>query len=153
MIDGADEIESLIRETSRAMVRSVEHQFDESQVTFSQWLILNLACEGKISCLRDVTREIGLDGGYATRLIDQLEGKCFLKRVRSKTDRRIVKIRVSPLGREIVQAMKPQMRAFWDRQLSALSDSDLSHLVATLTTLRDTMLAESGRSKQANAAR
>ncbi len=64
---------ALIREIFRAMIDRVEYQFNDMDLVLSQWLALKLIGAGTICCIGDVTRELGLETGASTRLIDQLE--------------------------------------------------------------------------------
>ncbi|QEH80915.1 winged helix DNA-binding protein [Sphingomonas sp. C8-2] len=102
----------LVRETFRAMVERVEHQFNDTDLVLSQWLTLRLIGSGRIACIGDVVREIGLESGSATRLVDQLENKKLLVRKRSTTDRRVVGIRLTEEGEAVVKSTQPRLVSF-----------------------------------------
>lgn len=133
---------ALIRETFRAMVARVEHQFDDSDLALSQWLALKLIGAGDIACIGDVNRELGLESGAATRLVDQLENRHLLQRRRSMTDRRVVGIELTQDGAAVIEAMQPRLAAFWREQLGIFSEAEQDMLFAMLSRLRDRLSSE-----------
>ena len=138
-----DRMGALVRETFRAMVDRVEHQFDDTDLVLSQWLTLKLIGSGRIVCIGDVARELGLESGSTTRLVDQLENKGLLMRKRSVTDRRVVKIELTRKGEAIIAEMQPRLVSFWATQLSHFSVEQQELLFILLSRLRD-VLVESG---------
>ena len=137
-----DQIGGLIRETFRAMVSRVEQEFDHDGLALSQWLALRLIDEGRISCIGDVNKELGLESGASTRLVDQLENKKMLVRRRSEYDRRVVKILITDDGRKFVVSMQPRLLAFWKARLSSFSAGELNQLFSLLSRLRDRLAVD-----------
>ena len=128
---------ALIRETFRAMVECVEHQFDDADLVLSQWLALKLIGAGTITCVSDVSRELGIATGASTRLVDQLENFRFLMRRRSATDRRVVEIMLTKAGKAVVEEMQPRLARFWSEQLDIFSDAERNLLFSMLFRLRE----------------
>lgn len=78
-----------------------------------------------------------------TRLVDKLEDKGLLERARSRSDRRVVELRISSAGRRLLARLdQPVQRA--DRQaMRGLRTAELRGLIALLDQLRHP-LEESG---------
>ena len=127
---------ALIRDLSRAMFDRIEHQFDDTDLVLSQWLALKLIGIGSISCIGDVTRELGIETGASTRLVDQLENRKLLVRRRSVTDRRIVGVALTENGVAVVEDMQPRLIRFWQDQLAIFSEAECELLFDMLTRLR-----------------
>ncbi len=119
------------------MVGRVEHQFAGTDLGLSQWLTLKLTGFGTISCIGDVTRELGLDTGASTRLIDQLENRGLVVRRRSMTDRRVVGVALTQQGEAIVNDMQPHLNRFWKKQLDIFTEDERNLLLDMLTRLRN----------------
>ena len=136
---------ALIRKTFRAMVERVEHQFDDTDLVLSQWLALKLTGAGTISCIGDVTRELGLETGASTRLIDQLEDRGLLVRCRSVTDRRVVGVALTEQGMAVVEDMQPRLARFWQQQLGIFSEADRDLLFDMLMRLRHRLVIDQNR--------
>lgn len=129
------------------MARSIEDQFDSGAIALSQWLTLELIQEGRIVCIGDVNRELGLEGGASTRLVDHLEAGELLYRCRSSVDRRVVGITLTAQGEAMIQAKRPRVADFWKRQLTIFSDAERRQLFAMLLQLKGRLIAsvESGK--------
>lgn len=127
---------ALVRDTFRAMVVSVESQFDESELVLSQWLTLKLVATGRIECIGDVNRELGLESGASTRLVDQLQKRGWLTRKRSPVDRRVVTLRLTQQGRALIEIVRPRLLRFWETQLSSFSPEEAEQLFALLSRLQ-----------------
>lgn len=119
------------------MVRSVERQFDDTDIIFSQWLTLKLVAAGTIHCIGDVVRELAIESGAATRLVDQLEMRGLLRRIRSQQDRRVVRLSITSEGRRLIDVMLPKLQHFWDEQLAIFEPAELRQLFVLLGRLRD----------------
>ena len=128
---------ALIRDIFRAMIARVEYQFVDTDLVLSQWLALKLIGNGSIACIGDVTRELGIESGASTRLVDQLENRGLLTRQRSADDRRIVRIALTEGGAAVIDEMQPRLVQFWREQLNIFSPADLDLLFAMLLRLRN----------------
>lgn len=143
MSDSPDRMGALIRETFRAMIDGVEHQFDDMDLVLSQWLTLRLMASGRIECIGDVNREIGLESGSSTRLVDQLERRGLIKRNRCHEDRRVVEIHLTPRGHSVIAGMQPRLMSFWNDSLSVFSDTERQQLFDLLRRLRNVLVKQS----------
>jgi DNA-binding MarR family transcriptional regulator len=131
---------ALIRETFRAMIARAEPQFENTDFVFSQWLTLKLIDSGRISCIGDITREVGLESGASTRQVDQLEKRGLLSRRRSTGDRRIVGIGLTGQGAKVVRDMQPRLLHFWQERLAVFTAAEQEQLFSLLSRLRDELV-------------
>ena len=77
----------------------VEHQLDPRGLTNAQWVPLYKLHLGHGSTAAELARECHLDAGAMTRMLDRLEAKGLVRRVRSSEDRRVVNLELSDEGR------------------------------------------------------
>ena len=133
---------ALVRETFRAMVKRVEHQFDDMDLVLSQWLALKLTGAGTISCVGDVTRELGLETGASTRLIDHLENRGLLVRRRSVIDRRVVGVALTEQGIAVLEDIQRRLARFWQEELGIFSEIERNLLFDMLTRLRNRLVID-----------
>ncbi len=66
--------------------------FNEMQLTYSQWLVLNLVRKNKSINIKDLAGLLDITSSAATQIVDGLVNKGLLSRKRSKTDRRVLEI-------------------------------------------------------------
>lgn len=77
----------------------------ELGVTSQQGSILFMVGSGKCLLAAELAREYGIDASAVTRLIDRLEKRGLLTRVRSNEDRRVVRLALTPEGDAIAARM------------------------------------------------
>jgi DNA-binding MarR family transcriptional regulator len=78
----------------------VDVALEPSGLTHAQWIPLFKLYMGQASTVAELARESELDAGAMTRLLDRLEAKGLVSRVRSSSDRRVVNLELTPEGRE-----------------------------------------------------
>lgn len=84
-----------------------------SNVSFQQILaIANIHDEGLE--MSNLSKTLGIDNSTGTRLIDGLETKGLVKRVRDKIDNRIVKIYLTNNGRKIYNTIEFELEKIGD---------------------------------------
>jgi DNA-binding MarR family transcriptional regulator len=71
-----------------------------------------------------------------TRLVDGLEHKALVRRVRAEDDRRVVRVSITPAGRRLVQRASSAVEDMAVRQLAHLSESEQRTLVRLLARVR-----------------
>jgi len=76
------------------------------------------------------------------RIIDRLEEKEWVSRVRSSTDRRVVYIVTSAKGRAMEKRVTPEVEAIQTRVRATLSDREWDVLERTLEKVRSAMQVE-----------
>jgi len=68
---------------------------DEMQLTYSQWLVLNLVRKNKSINIKDLAGLLDITSSAGTQIVDGLVNKGLLSRKRSKADRRVLEITLS----------------------------------------------------------
>jgi DNA-binding MarR family transcriptional regulator len=89
-----------------AVLESLDRALSPLKVTSAQYVILSILASGADSASQ-ICRGISYDAGAMTRMIDRLEQRGLLKRVRVADDRRTVKLQLTDEGK----ALYPTMRA------------------------------------------
>ncbi|HEY3049074.1 MAG TPA: MarR family transcriptional regulator [Polaromonas sp.] len=90
----------LMRRILALIAQGVERELEPSGLTNAQWVPLLKLYMGRASTVAELARECQLDAGSMTRLLDRLEAKQLIRRVRSSEDRRVVNLELTPAGRE-----------------------------------------------------
>lgn len=82
----------------QAMRREVEVRIAEHGLTDAQWKPLWILKTRETATAVELAREIDMDAGAVTRLVDRLEAKGLVERLRSEADRRVVHLRLTRAG-------------------------------------------------------
>ena len=75
------------------------------------------------------------DSGAITRLVDQLEKRGLVKRLRSKTDRRVVNLSLTPAGGVLAKSLSVRVVEYWNEMLEGFSHEESAMLISLLTRL------------------
>jgi DNA-binding MarR family transcriptional regulator len=89
----------LMRRILNAVSMEIEREFEPSGLTNAQWVPLFKLHMGSASTVAELARECMLDTGGMTRLLDRLETKGLVRRIRSSEDRRVVNLELTDEGR------------------------------------------------------
>jgi DNA-binding MarR family transcriptional regulator len=91
----------LMRRAAACMAQNVDRRLDEHDLTHAQWAPLFKIAHGHASTVAELARECDCDAGAMTRMLDRLEAKGLLRRLRSEEDRRVVNVVLTPDGERI----------------------------------------------------
>lgn len=103
----ADTVFNLISQARGRMVSALDARMAPHDMTAAQWTILMYIHEGCGDTAAVLCRHCSYDTGSMTRMLDRLEEKGLISRVRSEEDRRRVQIRLTPAGRELIATGSP----------------------------------------------
>jgi DNA-binding MarR family transcriptional regulator len=90
--------------------REVETRMAEYDLTDAQWKPLWLLKAGRASTAIELARHMEIDAGAITRMLDRLEAKGLIERLRSDEDRRVVYLSLTKAG-EAAAAKVPHVLA------------------------------------------
>jgi DNA-binding MarR family transcriptional regulator len=84
---------------------------------------------------------LGVSLSNATGLIDRIEERGFVERIRVPSDRRIVLVRITDLGRGVTEEVEALREAWLGRMLDRLDETQLTRAAAAMADLRDAVAA------------
>lgn len=74
-------------------------------VSVPQWVVLRCLFDVEASPLNELAREVGVDGGALSRMVERLVQKGLVSREADPADRRAVRIRLTDAGRKLVPVL------------------------------------------------
>lgn len=123
--------------TNHALMREgAERILAKFNFNFVHWIILQKLHEGLVNTASDLCREIAHDNGAITRVIDQLEDKGLIERIRSLQDRRVVNLTLTDAGRNELNQLTPAVIDCLNNVLAPFSDAEFLELIRLLEKLR-----------------
>ncbi|BCJ49614.1 MarR family transcriptional regulator [Actinoplanes sp. NBRC 14428] len=94
----------------------------EGDITLPQFrTLVVLAVRGPQRSI-DIAEELQVNPSTGTRMLDRLLRKGLVRRVRSTQDRRVVRVRLTPAGRQIVEQVITRRRADLERIVAATAE-------------------------------
>lgn len=129
------------------MRREIETRMAQHGLTDAQWKPLWLVKVGRATTANELARETCIDAGAITRMLDRLEAKGLIERVRSEADRRVVHLRLTEAGDAAVAGVPQVLASVNNDFLRGFSEREwlqLRKLIERMT--------ENGQALQADAA-
>ena len=111
-----------------AMRRELETRMAEHGLTDAQWKPLWIIKLRETVTAVELAREIDMDAGAVTRLVDRLEAKGLVERVRSEADRRVVHLRLTPAGDKASEQVPHVLASLNNDLLRGFTESEWKQL-------------------------
>lgn len=108
-----------------AMREAFNRELAEHQVSWPQWMILNVLFNELAETPAQIADNIAVDRSAVTRLLDRLAEKQLLERVHDGLDRRSVKVHMTPAGKVVVEELNRAAEAHQNRFLNQLHPTEL----------------------------
>jgi DNA-binding MarR family transcriptional regulator len=124
-----------IRRIHNTLVPRMEKLFETQELTFTQWIALVALRDNVVRTAAELSRHLSYDPGATTRLLDLFESKGYVERQRSKEDRRIITLTLTPDGGTIANRLTASVLDYWNRTLTQFSQTDLDVLLSLLIRL------------------
>lgn len=141
-MDLAEEIVRSVRQIVRTVGLHSRSLLSEWGITTSQLGALRETARSGPLSSGALAREVGVSQATVTRLVDRLETRGLVERVRDPDDRRRVMISVTPGGRALLKRVPPPLHATLTRRLESLPDEEQRDLLESVRKLSALVGAE-----------
>jgi DNA-binding MarR family transcriptional regulator len=131
----------LMRRIINSVSIDIEREMGPSGLTNAQWVPLFKLHMGQASTVAELARECQLDTGSMTRLLDRLEAKGLLNRVRSSEDRRVVNLELTDEGRAAAQDIPDVLCRVQNAHMQGFTHAEWQTLKGLLRRILDNALA------------
>jgi DNA-binding MarR family transcriptional regulator len=127
----------LMRRILTLIAGEVDEALEPRGLTSAQWLPLFKLHMGHASTVAELARECQLDAGAMTRLLDRLEAKGLIARVRSSEDRRVVNLELTQEGHGAAQQIPGVLCKVQNAFLQGFSTQEWQQLKLLLRRILD----------------
>lgn len=104
-------------------------------VSVPQWVVLRRLFDLEASPLNELAREVGVDGGAMSRMVERLVQKGLVSREADPADRRAVRLRLTEAGRKLVPALAREADRNDAAFFCVIDAAERERLLATVKTL------------------
>ena len=118
----------LLNRSLDAIMPPYRDLFQEFGVTEQQWRILRVLWEQTHLTSTQISTLTLLPAPSLVGILDRLEKKGLVKRLRSSTDRREVNITITKLGKELQLQVMPRVKKIQNRIKQKLSATEWKHI-------------------------
>ncbi|MCC6913345.1 MAG: winged helix-turn-helix transcriptional regulator [Rhodospirillaceae bacterium] len=133
--DASRSVGYLVKRINALMVPRIEAQFEDAELTFTQWVVLMHLCYGGGDTCAGIAAKMNHDAGALTRIADQMEKRGLLTRQRSTKDRRVVHLKMTAKGKAMGKSLTPRVMDFWNHILGEFTEAEAMTLIGLLSRL------------------
>lgn len=138
-----------ISETIKSLRRILKSLQDYSQTVLSHfgvtgpqlWVLKTLAEDGDLT-LGDLSKRMSVNPSTITGVVDRLEKKGYVCRIRNQRDRRLVKVRLTPEGVDLAKRAPNPMQGRMVYGLRRLKKEELYSIYKAVAKLVEIMEAQ-----------
>jgi DNA-binding MarR family transcriptional regulator len=118
----------LIGRARSALLTGLDSQLEPFGLTGAQFAVLKNVADGTAQTAADLCRTMHYDTGSMTRMLDRLEEKAVLRRERCTEDRRVVFLRITETGNELLPQLRGAAVQVLGRHLAGFSPAEVEAL-------------------------
>ena len=118
----------LVARARSALLTGLDGELEQFGLTGAQFAVLKNVADGTADTAADLCRTMHYDTGSMTRMLDRLEEKSVLRRERCTEDRRVVYLRISDTGNELLPQLRAAAMNVLDRHLAGFSPTEVATL-------------------------
>lgn len=127
----------LMKRVLLSFVQQAELRLEPHDLTHAQWQPLFKLRKAQTMAVAELARELQMDAGAMTRLLDRLEKKGLCKRIRSTEDRRVVMVELTPDGETAAALVPGVLSEVLNAHLAGFSKTEWQALMGYLRRMLD----------------
>ena len=134
----------LVRQTHRAFTRALQARIAPHGVSIGMWYFLRVLWQEDGISQRELSQRVGMMEPTTASALNNMERKGFVRRLRNRTDRRIVNVFLTERGRALRRELLPLAADVNEVALRGVSADDIGKLRAVLAKLQAGLDADAG---------
>ena len=118
----------LVNRVRTEFIDAIDRELAPLDVTAAQYIIMGHLAHNLADSASQLCKGISYDPGAMTRMIDRLEAKGFIRRVRSAEDRRAVNLELTDEGKAVFPKLRVSVVGVLNRFLRGFTKSEARQL-------------------------
>lgn len=122
----------LLNRARMELVEALDMELAQFDMTAAQYVIVGMLAAGHADSATQLCKELSYNPGAMTRMLDRLEHKGFLRRMRNPGDRRTVTLELTEEGKAIHPALRATSVAVINRLLRGFTQDEVRQFESLL---------------------
>ncbi|WP_352418853.1 MarR family transcriptional regulator [Proteiniborus sp.] len=135
-------IEKYLRKVDWIIRKKGREILNDINITDPQFIALQHIVNNEQLTIGELSQKMFLACSTITDLIDRMEKSELVVREKDEQDKRIVRLKAQPKGRDIVKQVLEKRREYLSDKLAGVSDNDKDMLLKNLKYLHEAMTTE-----------
>src|SRR5580698_8299369 len=125
-------IGAMLRQAHRTYSQALQQNLLPLNVTLPQYLHLRVLWEKENLTQVEISQHVGIEKASSTAVFDTLEKNGLIKRTRSKSDRRKVKVALTSAGKALEPLLRPAAKSIAAKAVAGLEKTDIDIFIIVL---------------------
>lgn len=138
----AEKLGELMPEVMRGFTRRETSNLIKSKITMAQFFVLNHLLKQQESMMKDIARVLNVTTAAATGIVDRLVKYGYIQRIFDAADRRIIRIKLTPRGAELVRKVNAEKKKRVMEVFGKLGDPEREQYLTILSRINDILKQE-----------
>ena len=138
----ADALSGILPTIMREFLSRISSEFSKANLTFPQVLILESLHRDGPMTMSALARNMVVTGAAVTGLVERLVKCGYATREFDETDRRIIRVKLTSKGSELVKLFNARRREIVLKTFSGISFADRKNYLRIITRIRDILINE-----------
>jgi len=147
LLEFADKMNEVMPGIIQGFARRQADELYKGKITLPQFLILDFLSQQGESRMTDMAHFMHVTTAAMTGIVDRLVGYGYVARVYDPEDRRIIKIKLTLHGSELVKKINEQRRSMIIKIFGSISGTDRQDYLRILMQIREILTKESSTRK------
>jgi DNA-binding MarR family transcriptional regulator len=122
----------LLGQVKMELMEALDRELAPLDITSAQYVILVTLAEGPSDSASGLCKGVSYDPGAMTRMIDRLERKGLVRRIRCPNDRRRINLELTPEGKAVYPRLIESVVAVLNRYLRGFSRDEITQFESFL---------------------
>ncbi|MGE5525542.1 MAG: MarR family winged helix-turn-helix transcriptional regulator [Rhodospirillaceae bacterium] len=127
----------LVNRVRTELLSAIDQELAPLDVTSAQYIVMAQLSYSLADSASQLCKSISYDPGAMTRMIDRLEAKGFVRRVRCPGDRRASNLELTPEGQAVFPKMRDKVVSVLNRFLRGFTKAEVRELESLLQRVLD----------------
>ena len=127
-----DKTDQLMARLHRSLRRNYDRRLKSFGLTPSQFEVIMILWTEDGIVLGELRRRLSRDGPTITGVVDRMEKKMLVKRIRDQRDRRVVKVHLTSKGKNMQGDLERTKKLVMEKITRSLSRKDMNSLVSLM---------------------
>ncbi len=142
LLEFADKMNEVMPGIIQGFARRQTDELYKGKITLPQFLILDFLSQQGESKMTALAHFMHVTTAAMTGIVDRLVGYGYVVRVYEPEDRRIIKIKLTPRGNELVRKINAQRRRMVIKIFGSISEADRQDYLRILMQIHNILIKE-----------
>lgn len=126
------------------MFRGIEERLSPYGIAVGEYAVLAACSFNEPITITGITRHVPIEVGRISRIVSKFEDRGLVRKVRLRSDRRVVRVRMTDEGRALMPELTRHVGEHYANVTSRVSEEELTDLIAFIEKMTENAMLARG---------